>query len=86
TKVLVHAAADDGTVTLSVSNRGKEIAPEHLEHIFDRFYRGDAARGQGTGGAGLGLAIAKEIVVAHGGSIEATSEDGLTTFTIRVPR
>ena len=60
TKVLVHAAADYGTVTLSVSNRGKEIAPEHLEHIFDRFYRGDAARGQGTGGAGLGLAIAKE--------------------------
>ena len=69
-----------------MSNRGKEIASEHLEHIFDRFYRGDAARGQGTGGAGLGLAIAKEIVVAHGGSIEATSKDGLTTFTIRVPR
>ena len=86
TKVLVRAAADDGTVTLSVSNRGKEIAPEHLEHIFDRFYRGDAARGQGTGGAGLGLAIAKEIVEAHGGGIEAASEDGLTTFTIRMSR
>ena len=85
-KVLVRAAADDGTVTLSVSNRGEEIAPEHLEHIFDRFYRGDAARGQGTGGAGLGLAIAKEIVEAHGGGIEAASEDGLTTFTIRMSR
>lgn len=86
TKVLVRAVADNDTVTLSVSNQGKEISPEHLEHIFDRFYRGDAARGQATGGAGLGLAIAKEIVEAHGGEIKASSEDGLTTFTIRLPR
>ena len=86
TKVLVRAVADNDTVTLSVSNQGKGISPEHLEHIFDRFYRGDAARGQATGGAGLGLAIAKEIVEAHGGEIKASSEDGLTTFTIRLPR
>lgn len=73
-------------IILSVSNQGKEISPEHLEHVFDRFYRGDTARGQATGGAGLGLAIAKEIVEAHGGEIKAESEGGLTTFTIRLPR
>lgn len=77
---------DDDVIILSVSNQGKEISPEHLEHVFDRFYRGDAARGQATGGAGLGLAIAKEIVEAHGGEIKAESEDGLTTFTICLPR
>ncbi len=77
---------DDDVIILSVSNQGKEISPEHLEHVFDRFYRGDTARGQATGGAGLGLAIAKEIVEAHGGEITAESEGGLTTFTIRLPR
>lgn len=96
---MVHASANsavtiramqDGqngdAIILSVSNQGKEISPEHLEHVFDRFYRGDTARGQATGGAGLGLAIAKEIVEAHGGEIKAESEGGLTTFTIRLPR
>ena len=77
---------DDDVIILSVSNQGKEISPEHLEHVFDCFYRGDTARGQATGGAGLGLAIAKEIVEAHGGEITAESEGGLTTFTIRMPR
>lgn len=87
--VIIRAMPDgqDGdAIILSVSNQGKEISPEHLEHIFDRFYRGDTARGQATGGAGLGLAIAKEIVEAHGGEIRAESEGGLTTFTIRLPR
>lgn len=87
--VVMRASAseeDQETLVLSVSNEGKEIAPEHLAHVFDRFYRGDVARGQATGGAGLGLAIAKEIVEAHGGSIEVTSEGGLTTFTMRLPR
>lgn len=87
--VTIRAMQDgqnDGAIILSVSNQGKEISPEHLEHVFDRFYRGDTARGQTTGGAGLGLAIAKEIVEAHGGEIRAESEDGLTTFTIRLPR
>lgn len=88
TSIVMAASADEDAdeVVLSVSNVGKEISPEHLEHVFDRFYRGDAARGQATGGAGLGLAIAKEIVEAHGGSIVATSEGGLTTFTMRLPR
>lgn len=87
--VTIRAMQDgqnDDAIILSVSNQGKEISPEHLEHVFDRFYRGDTARGQTTGGAGLGLAIAKEIVEAHGGGIRAESEGGLTTFTIRLPR
>lgn len=70
-------------VALSVEDQGREIAPAHLKSIFEKFYRADAARG--GGGAGLGLAIAKEIVEAHGGTIEAASADGLTTFTVRLP-
>lgn len=75
---------NDETV-ISIKNEGKEISPEHLQHIFERFYRGDSARNQDAGGTGLGLAIAKEIVEAHGGTINATSELGTTVFEIRVP-
>lgn len=72
---------------MTVQNQGQEIAPEHLEHIFERFYRGDSARSSlASGGSGLGLAIAKEIVQAHGGDICAMSESGLTTFTLWIPQ
>lgn len=75
-------------VQLSVTNRGTPIPPEDLPHIFDRFYRADASRtkGDGPGGFGLGLSIAKGIVEAHGGTAGATStrEQG-TTFTVRLP-
>lgn len=69
---------------IRISNHGREIAPEHLERIFDQFMRTDSARKQ-DGHAGLGLAIAREIVQAHGGSIRAESAEGLTTFTIELP-
>ena len=69
---------------IAVSDRGREIAPEHLESVFDRFFREDASRAP-SGNAGLGLAIAREIVQAHGGSIRAASEGGVTTFTIELP-
>ena len=68
-----------------VSDRGKEISPAHLERIFERFFREDGARGARHGGAGLGLAIAREIIGAHGGTVAATSEGGVTTFTVEVP-
>lgn len=71
---------------VAVSNRGREISSTHLQSIFDKFYREDAARSSGSGRAGLGLAIAREIVVAHDGEISAVSQGGVTTFTVTVPQ
>lgn len=71
--------------TIAVTDRGREISQAHLRSIFDKFFREDGARSSGKGGAGLGLAIAREIVTAHGGDISASSEQGVTTFTIKVP-
>lgn len=69
---------------LSVNNKGSVIAPDEIPHVFDRFYRSDKARTKGdSSGFGLGLAIAKGIVDAHGGTIRCTSdENNGTTFTI----
>ncbi len=76
----------DRTVFVSVADAGQGIAPEHLEHIFERFYRVAQARSRGTGGTGLGLAIAKELAAFYGGSIEATSRPGSgTVMTVRWP-
>ena len=66
-------------------NQGREISPEHLKRIFEKFYREDDARATRQGGAGLGLAIAREIVAAHNGTIDATSENGVTRFVIDIP-
>lgn len=71
---------------MSVSNRGREITPEHLERSFEKFYRGDEARSSVSGGTGLGLAIAREITRAHGGDITASSTQGLTCYTIWIPQ
>nr|WP_317889463.1 ATP-binding protein [Geobacillus zalihae] len=72
---------------IAVSDTGIGIAPEHLPFLFDRFYRADEARTRNRGGIGLGLAIAKEFVSAHGGTIDvhSTPEQG-TTFRVRLPR
>ena len=58
---------------------------QRIFHIFEKFFRLDDARTTNTGGAGLGLAIAKEIVTLHGGTITATSENELTTFCVTLP-
>ena len=71
---------------LRVDNTGEAIAPEHLERIFDRFFRVDPSRQRSSEGTGLGLAITKSIVIAHGGTISASSKDGLTTFHISLAR
>jgi len=72
---------------ITVSDTGAGIPPEELPRIFERFYRGDKSRTKGGRGAGLGLAIAKEIVQAHGGHIEVESVVGLgTKFTIKLPQ
>ncbi|MFD0902118.1 sensor histidine kinase [Actinomadura sediminis] len=75
-----------GGVVVTVADTGCGIGPEDLPRVFDRFWRADAARGRDTGGRGLGLAIAREIVLAHGGSLTAESTLGAgSTFTIRLP-
>lgn len=86
--IMVEAiAADDGSsALLRVVDTGEGIAPEHLPHVFDRFYRADAARTRAAGGAGLGLAIARELVDAMGGTIAVSSAPGDgAVFTIRLP-
>ena len=77
----------DHWVEYSVSDTGEGVTPEHLPHLFDRFYRVDTARDRHHGGSGIGLAIARALAEAHGGGISATSPGrGLgATFTLRLP-
>jgi signal transduction histidine kinase len=73
-------------VEVTVSDTGEGIREEDLQHIFERFYRGEKSRNRGTGGAGLGLAIARGIVNAHGGDIRVESQTGKgTQFTFYIP-
>lgn len=72
-----------GRSSISVRDNGPGIPPEHVPHLFDRFYRADPSRARKHGGAGLGLAITKSIVDLHGGTIDVESEVGRgTTFTV----
>ena len=81
--VTASVAVDDGKARLTVRDTGIGIPPEHLPHLFERFYRVHLARSREDGGAGLGLALCKAIVDAHGGSIGVESEDGVgTVFTV----
>ncbi|MFW6097273.1 MAG: sensor histidine kinase [Chloroflexota bacterium] len=84
--VTLQAARDDDGVVLRVQDTGSGIAGEDLPHIFDRFYRGDTARGAGRAASGLGLAIARSLVEMHGGTIGVESKPGEgSTFTIWLP-
>lgn len=84
--VHVTVAADPDGIVFSVTDTGPGINPADLPHIFDRFYRADRARTRSSGGAGLGLAIARRLVEAHGGQIWAESELGRgTTVRFRLP-
>jgi len=77
---------DQGQVSLTIENSGTAIPPEHLERLFDRFYRADTARNRTTEGAGLGLAITRSILRAHGGDVRVSSAEHLTRFTLSIPR
>ncbi|HDX9578250.1 TPA: HAMP domain-containing histidine kinase [Bacillus pseudomycoides] len=84
--ITVQVLKKEHTFLIQVQDEGEGIPSEDLPHIFDRFYRVDKSRTRATGGKGIGLAVAKEIVELHGGSIQATSEVGIgTTFTMELP-
>lgn len=85
TEIFFSAQMSDDQVKLLIKNHGKTIPPDKLEHIFEQFYRIDASRASATGGAGLGLAIAKEIVELHGGRITAESKDESIAFLVMLP-
>jgi signal transduction histidine kinase len=86
-RITVTAARAGNEVHVQVRDAGRGIAPEHLPHVFDRFYRVDPSRSRVTGGAGLGLAIVRQLVTAHGGRVTAES-DGPgkgACFTVALP-
>lgn len=85
TGIQIRAFSREQQVTVEFSNRGDHLSKEKLDRIFDPFYRADAARGTSEGGAGLGLAIAKQIVELHGGSVFAESEGDRITFQVILP-
>jgi signal transduction histidine kinase len=85
-RVMVRASEKDGRVTCSVMDNGPGIPADDLSRVFERFYRVDKSRARRKSGVGLGLAIAREIVQAHGGQIGVESVEGLgTRFTVVLP-
>ncbi len=85
TEIVCSARKGNGCILVNIKNKGDHIPQDKLNHIFDKFYRLDSSRQSSTGGAGLGLAIAKQIVELHDGTIEAVCNDGVTEFRIVLP-
>jgi two-component system OmpR family sensor kinase len=89
-RVTVTLAEDPGSpdvVVLQVADEGPGMAPEHAEHVFERFYRADTARSRAAGGTGLGLSIVASLVAAHGGTVDLVTAEGQgAVFTVRLPR
>ncbi|MCC8301535.1 sensor histidine kinase [Bacillus sp. ICE1] len=86
TGVITVSLQKDGGIMLMIADNGTGIAPEHVPHLFDRFYRAETSRSRQSGGAGLGLAITKTIIDSHNGTIEVKSEQGKgSVFIIRLP-
>lgn len=84
-RVEVRARRANGGVDVAICDSGEGIRAEDLANIFESFYRGEKSRSRATGGAGLGLAIARGIVRAHGGEIRVESQPGDTRFTFTIP-
>jgi two-component system phosphate regulon sensor histidine kinase PhoR len=85
-RIVCRSRLEDGGVAISVADNGSGIGHEHLDRIFERFYRADQSRSREEGGTGLGLAIVKHLVEAHGGKVYAESERGAgTTVTCWFP-
>lgn len=85
-KITVSLNSLKDNVTLKITNAGEPIKKEEEDKIFERFYRSDKSRNRNKSRYGLGLAIAKRIVLNHNGSIKASSKNGFTTFTIILPK
>ncbi|NJE81261.1 sensor histidine kinase [Olsenella sp. SW781] len=87
TAITLGVASDDGGVSYSVRDEGIGMTPEEAGHVFERFWRADAARDVSKEGTGLGLSIARWIVERHGGTIDLVSREGVgSRFTVRIPR
>jgi len=85
-KIWLTTSRDESMLRISVRDSGVGIAPEHLPYLFERFYRADASRSRATGGSGLGLAVARQVVQAHGGQITVESQPGQgSCFTFTLP-
>jgi signal transduction histidine kinase len=85
-RITVRAARQGGRVVIAVADTGPGIAPEHLPHLGERFYRVDSSRSRPAGGTGLGLSICKSIVEAHSGTLSFQSTLGVgTTVTVTLP-
>ncbi|HEX5012964.1 MAG TPA: ATP-binding protein [Candidatus Limnocylindrales bacterium] len=84
-RVGIHAERRPNDVLVAVSNTGDGIPPEDLQHVFERFYRVEKSRDRARGGAGIGLAIVRQLVEAAGGTVGAESRDGLTRFWFSLP-
>ena len=81
----IAAEGEEGTVRVGFENSGPGIPQQDLPFIFERFYRGDPSRSRAAGGGGIGLAIVREIVRAHGGRVGAESEEGRTRVWLELP-
>lgn len=86
-RVTIDAAREDRAVRIEVIDDGEGIDAEHLPHVFERFYRADTARDRAHGGSGIGLAVTRSIVRAHGGEVTASSpgKGQGATFTVELP-
>ncbi len=83
--IVLRTVATAASVTVEVQNKGQRIPPEHIEKIFDRFYRVNAARQGSSKNTGLGLAIVKSIMESHRGEVGVACKGGNTIFTLRFP-
>lgn len=85
TEIIITAKRCGNSVQINFENHGRTIEPEQISGIFEKFNRLDEARLSDTGGAGLGLSIAEEIIRLHGGTITAFSENEMVSFVIMLP-